>query len=126
MKEGTLTLIGLAIVVLLAANLYQNYRRFHRPLITTPYQAVVLESGGVFYGRIEHLGSDYPVLRDAFSIRTEAGADGQQVRYVLAKRRDDVNGADHMIIAATAIAFVEPVRPDSIIGRLIAEAVSGK
>lgn len=126
MKEGVLALIGLAIVVLLAANLYQDYRRFHKPLITTPYQAVTLENGSVFYGRIDHLGSDYPVLRDAFSLRAEGGAEGQPVRYVMVKRKDDVNGADHMIIAATAIAFVEPVQPDSIIGRLIAEAGSGK
>lgn len=121
MKVAIVALTGLAIAVLLAANVYQNHSRFHRPLITTPYQAVVLENGAVFYGRIHHLGTDYPVLRDAFSIRYEAGADGQP-RYVVMKRTDEVNGADHMIIAATAIAFVEPVRPDSIIGRLITQA----
>ena len=73
-KEVALTLTGLAIVVLLAAGIYQNYRRFHTPLITTPYQAVVLINGSVFYGRIDHLATDYPVLRDAFTVQSELRA----------------------------------------------------
>lgn len=121
MKEATLVAIGLAIIVLLAINVYQNYRRFHTPLITTPYQAVVLKNGSVFYGRIDHLGSDYPVLRNAFTVYSELDPNTQQPRYVLVKRQDGVNGADHMIFVATAIAFVEPVQPESPIGKLIAQ-----
>ena len=126
MKDATLVVLGLAIVVLLAADVYQNYRRFHKPLITTPYQAVVLENGSVFYGRIDHLGTDYPVLRDAFTVQSELDGNTQQPRYVLVKRKDGVNGAEHMIFAAAAIAFVEPVRPESTIGKLIAQASSQK
>ncbi len=122
MKETTILVVGLAIVVLLAADVYQNYRRFHKPLITAPYQAVVLENGSVFYGRIDHLGTDYPVLRDAFTVQSEPDPSTQRPRYVLVKRSNGVNGADHMIFAATAIAFVEPVTPESTIGKLIAQA----
>jgi len=126
MKEATVTIIGLAIVVLLAASVYQNYRRFHKPLVTTPYQAVALANGSVFYGRIDHLGTDYPVLRGAFTVQRELDPGSRQPRYVLLKRKDDVNGADHMIFPATSIAFVEPVRPDSTVGKLIAQASSEK
>ena len=126
MKEAAFAMVGLAIVVLLAASVYQNYRRFHKPLITTPYQAVVLENGSVFYGRVDHLGTDYPVLRDAFTVQSEPDPITQQPRYVIVKRKDDVNGADHMIFAATAIAFVEPVMPESTIGKLIAQSRSPK
>ena len=122
MREAVLAVLGLAIVALLAAIVYQNHRRFHRPLITTPYQAVVLENGNVFYGRIDHLGSDHPVLRDVFSIRRELGPGTEQPRYVLVKRKDEIDGADHIIIPVTAIAFVEPVRPDSTVGKLIEQA----
>lgn len=122
MKETVLAVVGLAIVVLLAAGVYQNYRRFHKPLITTAYQAVVLQNGSVFYGRIDHLGTDYPVLRDVFTVQSELDPGTRQPRYVLVKRKDDVNGADHVIFAATAIAFVEPVMPESTIGKLIAQA----
>lgn len=126
MKETALVVVAISIVVLLAANAYQSYRRFHKPLLTTPYQAVVLENGSVFYGRIEHLGTDYPVLHEVFTVRRELDSDTQQPRYVLLKRKDDIHGADHIIFPATSIALVEPVRPDSTIGKLIAQASSGR
>ena len=119
MKEAACAAIGLAIVALLAMIVYQNHRRFHRPLLTTPYQAVVLQNGDVYYGRIAHLGTDHPVLRDVFTVRQEPDSQAGHPRYVVVKRTDGVNGADHMILTVTAIAFVEPVRPDSTIGRLI-------
>ena len=122
MKEAAGAAIGLAIVALLALIAYQNHRRFHRPLLTTPYQAVVLQNGDVFYGRIAHLGTDHPVLRDAFTVRQETDSETGHSRYVVVKRKDGVNGADHMILTVTAIAYVEPVHPDSTIGQLIEQA----
>jgi len=122
MRDAAIALCALAIVALLALIVYQNHRRFHWPLITTPYQAVTLTNGEVFYGRIRHLGSDHPVLLDPFSVRRETDAGAQQPRYVLTKRRDAIAGADHLILPATAILFVEPVRPDSTVGKLIEQA----
>lgn len=123
-KTAGLFLLGLAVVVLLAIVVQQNHRRFHKPLLTTPYQCVTLVNGSVFYGRIDHLGTDYPVLRDAFRVLVEPDPQTRQPRYVLVKRKTEANGADHMIFPAAAIVFVEPVRPDSAVGRVISE--SGK
>lgn len=122
MRESIVVVLGLLIVALLAAIVYQNHRRFHKPLITTPYQAVVLGNGNVFYGRIDHLGTDHPVLRDVFTVRREVDTSSGEPRYILVKRRDEANGADHIILPITAISFVEPVRPDSTIGKLIEQA----
>jgi len=119
MRDVVVSVCCLAAVALLAAIVYQNYQRFHKPLLTTKYQAVTMTNGEVFYGRIDHLGTDHPVLRDAFSIRTELDPQTRQSRHVLVKRRDGLTGADHLIIPASAITLVEPVRPDSIVGRLI-------
>jgi hypothetical protein len=83
---------------------------------------VTLTNGSVFYGQIRHLGTDHPVLHDAFSVHEEVDAQAQRSRYVLVKRKDGLTGADHLIFPATAIASIEPVRPDSTIGRLIAQA----
>lgn len=126
MRQAVLLVIGLAIVAMLAIIAYQNYQRFHRPLLTTPYQAVMLTSGTVFYGRIDHLGSDHPVLRDVFSVRQELDPQTQKQRYVLVRRTDGANGADHMIFPVTSILFIEPVQPDSPIGQLIVRAGSGR
>ena len=126
MKEAALAIVGLVIVVLLATSVYQNYRRFHRPQIVTSYQVVTLQNGTIFYGRIDHLGTDYPVLRDAFTVQSDVDPNTKQPRYVLSRRKDDINGADHVILPAASIAFVEPVSPDSTIGRLISQANAGK
>lgn len=122
MRDIVLAACGVSIAALLALTIYQNNRRFHRPLLTTAYQAVTTSSGEVFYGRIDHLGSDHPVLRDAFSIRTETDAQTQRSRQVLVWRKDGATGADHLIFPAASIAFVEPVQAESAIGRLIREA----
>ena len=122
MRDIILAMCGLAIVALLGMLVYQNYQRFHQPLLTTTYQAVTLRTGDVLYGRIDHLGSDHPVLRDAFSVRTDTDQSTQQMRHVLVRRKDGATGADHVIVPAAAIMVVEPVQPDSIIGRLAAQA----
>lgn len=119
MRDFVLAAFGLAIVALLGVIVYQNYQRFHKPLLTTKYQAVTLVNGDVLYGRIDHLGTDHPVLRDAFSVRTELDPQTQQMQAVLVRRRDELTGADHLILPASAIVYVEPVRPESAIGMLI-------
>lgn len=122
MKQALLVVAGLSIVTMLAVLVYQNHRRFHRPLLTTPYQAVTLTNGTVLYGRIDHLGSDHPVLRDVFSVRLEPDPQTGKQQYVLVKRKDGVNGADHAIFPVAAILFIEPVQPDSTTGKLIEHA----
>jgi hypothetical protein len=118
-KETLFVVLAFATLATLTVIAYQNHRRFHQPLLTTPYQAVTLTNGSVFYGRIDHLGSDHPVLRNAFSLRHEQNAETQQPSHVLVRREDELTGADHMIFPVTSIAFVEPVHADSIVGRLI-------
>ena len=122
MRQALLIVAGFAVVALLALVVYENHRRFHRPLLTTPYQAVTLMNGTVLYGRIDHLGSDHPVLRDVFSIQLEADPQTQKQRYLLIKRKDGVNGADHVILPVTSILLVEPVQPNSTTGKLIEKA----
>ena len=122
MRDAALAVCGAAIVAMLAVSTYQDHRRFHRPLIITPYQAVTMIDGTVFYGRIDHLGSDHPVLREPFRVRHELDAQTQEPRHTLVWRKDEMNGADHIIFPVTSIAFIEPVRPDSTIGRLIEQA----
>jgi hypothetical protein len=120
MRDTVIAVCGLAVVALLAVLVYQNYQRFHKPLLTTTYQAVTLVNGDIFYGRIDHLGTDHPVLRDVFTVRIEQDAQSQKPRYVIAKRVDSMTGADHMMFPATSIVSIEPVRADSQVGQLIA------
>ncbi|NLD68830.1 MAG: hypothetical protein GX644_08450, partial [Limnobacter sp.] len=105
-----------------AAIVRQNQRRFHKPLLTTRYQAVTLTNGHVFYGRIDHLGTDHPVLRDAFELRTEPDPKSGRATHAVVWRKSGPTGADHLILPAASIGFVEPVRSDSPIGQAIEQA----
>jgi hypothetical protein len=122
MKDIVIPACAIAVVALLAVVVYQNYQRFHKPLLTTTYQAVTLVNGHVYYGRIDHLGTDHPVLRDAFTIDTETVPLDRQTKHLLIRRQDTLTAADHLIFPITAITSVEPVRPGSAAGRLIREA----
>lgn len=123
MKDIILCVVGLMLVLILAASVYQSQRRFHKPLLTTPYQAVTLLNGTVLYGRLDHLGTDHPVLRDAITInRTTDGATGLQA-YEAVRLKDGEQGSDHLIFPTSALLMVAPVQPESPMGKLIAETL---
>jgi len=91
------------------------------PELSTPYQAVALMNGQVYFGRIEGLGGDYPVLRDVFYIQSRQNPDTKQVANVLVKRGGEAHGPDRMILNRQQVQLIEPVSETSQIGRLIAE-----
>ena len=119
MREAVIGVVGLLIFAALATTVHQNQRRFHKPLLTTRYQAVKLIDGTLLYGRIDHLGTDFPVLRDAMTVRALVDPDSGTTRYEVVARKDGAHGADHLILPATAIVYVEPVNTDSTIGRAV-------
>ena len=125
-RDLAIAACALLIIALLAALVRQNQRRFHKPLLTTRYQAVTLASGNVLYGRIDHLGTDHPVLRDAFELRTELDPESGRATHAVVWLKHGPTGADHLILPAGSIGFVEPVRSDSTIGRAVDEATRDK
>lgn len=92
------------------------------PDLSTPYQAVVLTNGQVYFGKLDKLGPSYPTLRDVFYIQSHQNPETKQVSNTLVKRGREMHGPDHMILNAQHILFIEPVRPDSQLGKLIDEA----
>jgi hypothetical protein len=92
------------------------------PDLATPYQAVVLTNGQVYFGKLEKLGAPYPTLRDVFYIQSRQNPETKQVSNTLVKRGRELHGPDHMILNAQHILFIEPVRADSQLGKLIDEA----
>jgi hypothetical protein len=92
------------------------------PELSTPYHAVVLTNGQVYFGKLDKLGAAYPALNDVYYIQTQQNAETKQIANSLVKRGREMHGPDHMIINAQHILFIEPVRPDSQLGKLIDEA----
>ena len=88
--------------------------------ITTRYQAVTLTNGKVFVGRLEKLDSAFPVLSDILTLQSKPGEGGKAPVETLAPRGADE--PDTMILNGDHILFIEPVRSDSRLGKLIEEA----
>jgi hypothetical protein len=86
------------------------------------YYAVLLSNNAVYFGKLEGLGSAYPVLRDVFYIQSATNNETKAVTNVLVKRGKELHGPDRMMINDKSIIFVEPVGADSKVAQLIAEA----
>ncbi|NGZ88588.1 hypothetical protein [Duganella aceris] len=91
------------------------------PRLDTPYQAVALMNGQMFFGKMEEGGSDYVTLRDVFYIQGRQNPETRAVTSVLVKRGGEAHNPDRMQINRQQVLLIEPVKTDSQIAKLIAE-----
>jgi hypothetical protein len=112
-------LVGLVMGHMITYHFMQHHEG---PAFTTPYQAVLLSNGAVYYGKLAGYGTRNPSLTDVFYIVSKTNADTKQVTNVLVKRGKELHGPDRMYLNANQIIFVEPVGSDSKVAQLISEA----
>jgi hypothetical protein len=86
----------------------------------SPYQAVLLTNGAVYFGKLEGLGTDYPILRDVFYIQNAVDPNTKQTSSVLIRRGKEWHGPDFMVLNARHVLLIEPVTPGSRVAQLIA------
>jgi hypothetical protein len=87
----------------------------------TEYQAVFLDTGQVFFGKLEQSGSPYPLLRDVFYIRRQVNQEKKEAKNLLIKQGSELHEPEFMRINARHIVIIEPVSPQSRVARLIRE-----
>jgi hypothetical protein len=91
------------------------------PQFDTPYQAVLLDTGLVYYGKISGLDTAYPVLRDVYYIQQSTDPQSKQVSNVLIRRGNEFHGPSMTVLNVRHIVMVEPVGTNSKVAQLIAE-----
>ena len=89
---------------------------------STPYQAVLLTNGSVYFGRLQGYGSSRPVLTEVYYVVTQNNPETKQTSNVLIKRGKELHEPDRMYLTPQQIVFVEPVGPNSKVAQLIAQA----
>ena len=89
---------------------------------TTPYQAVLLTNGSVYFGHLQGYGGHQPVLTDVYYIVSQTNPENKQVNNVLVKRGKELHEPDRMFLNPNQILFVEPVGTNSKVAQLIAQA----
>jgi hypothetical protein len=88
---------------------------------TTPYQAVLLNNGMMYFGQMEGYGTSHPVLNNVYYIITQTNQETKEVKNVLIKRGKELHEPDRMYLNPSLIVFVEPVGPNSQVSQLIAQ-----
>jgi hypothetical protein len=88
----------------------------------TPYQAVLLTNGSVYFGRLQGYSSRHPILTEVYYVVSQTNPESKQVNNILVKRGKELHEPDRMYLNPNQILFVEPVGTDSKVAQLISQA----
>jgi len=80
------------------------------------------DTGQVYYGRVEGLGTDYPVVTDVYYVQSQTNPQTKEVSNTLVRRGKEWHAPDRTYLNARHIVMVEPVGPSSKVAQLIAES----
>ena len=119
--QKTIAALLVVIIILLGGLGFRSYQGGMTPELGTPHQAVLLTNGQVYFGKLENLSSQYPILRDTYYIVSQVNPETKQVANVLVRRGKELHGPDYMVLNRQNILMIEPVSTDSQVARLIAE-----
>ncbi|HUI42767.1 MAG TPA: hypothetical protein VL523_12440 [Terriglobia bacterium] len=115
------TVTGIMVTVVAAMYIARTLRK-QDVTFTTPYQAVLLTNGSVYFGKLNGYGSPHPVLTDVYYIVSQSNTETKQVNNVLIRRGHELHEPDRMYLNPNQILFVEPVGPHSQVAQKIAAA----
>lgn len=116
-------LLGCILIVMTVGLLAQQWRtRTSAVSFPTPYQAVLLSNGAVFYGKLEGYGTPHPVLKEVFYVVTNTSPETKQTSNVLIKRGKELHNPDRMYLNPNQIVFVETVGTGSRVAQLISQS----
>jgi hypothetical protein len=96
------------------------------PKFATEYQAVFLDNGQVFFGKLEDAGAPFLTLRDVFYVQRAVASEKKEVKNLLVKRGGEWHSPDFMRINLQHVLLIEPVAPNSRVAQLIKEAKAVK
>ena len=117
----TRLLAALALVLTLGAAIFV-WRARGAPMLKleTAYQAVLLDNGQVYYGKIERIDSEYTVLSDVYYVQSQAEPQSKEVKNVLIRRGSEWHAPNRSLISTRHVVMIEPVTSNSKVADLIA------
>jgi len=125
-RSGSSSLVILFVALSVVSFLSLQACSERSPSFTTEHQAVFMDNGQVFFGKMENDGGAYPLLKDVYYIGRQTSPDGKEVKNILIKRGNELHAPDFMYINKQHIAIIEPVAANSRVEQLIKEAKDQK
>lgn len=90
------------------------------PRFDTTYEAVLLDNGFVYYGKVDSVDSEFPTLTDVYYIQSQVDAQTKESKSILIRRGNEWHAPNRTIINKRHIIMIEPVTPGSKVAQLIA------
>jgi hypothetical protein len=111
------------LLVIVAAGMFIVGRARARDVeFPTPYQAILLSNGSVYFGKLAGYGTPRPVLTEVYYVVTQTDPETKKTSNILVKRGKELHQPDRMYLNPGQILFVEPVGPGSKVADLIQQS----
>ncbi|MGC8494919.1 MAG: hypothetical protein ACP5SH_24620 [Syntrophobacteraceae bacterium] len=114
--------LAAALVILSIAFVNGSKAADKPPVFDTTYQAVLLDSGQVYYGKISRLGGRFAEMTDVYYIINQQDPKTKAVKHVLVKRGMELHQPTETFLNVRHIIMIEPVGANSEVAKLIAES----
>ena len=118
--------LAAAVIILAVAMVRMGSGASDAPSFNTPYQAVLLDNGQVYYGKLSRLGTGFPEMTDVYYIVNTEDPQTKAMKHVLVKRGKELHAPTATFFAARHIVMIEPVGPSSEVAQLIAKSETPK
>lgn len=116
---------GIGGVTLACIALWLVWSRGSRVLsFDTPYQALLLDNGAVYYARIQRMEGEFSVLTDVYYVQSQVDTQTKQSRSVLIRRGNEWHAPNRTVVSNRHIVMIEPVTPNSKLAELITQLKS--
>jgi hypothetical protein len=109
----------LALTLLAVFTACDREHRRKGPELTTPYAAVLLDNGQVYYGKLANAGAEFPELTDVYYIQSQVNQETKAVSNVLVRRGNEWHAPDRMFLNQRHVILIEPVGTGSKVAQLI-------
>ncbi len=87
--------------------------------LSTPYQAVFLDNGQFFYGKVDQSLPGFLLLTDVYFIQSSQDPETKQIKNILVQRGKEWHSPDRMFLNLRHVVAIEPVTTDSKVTQLI-------
>jgi hypothetical protein len=118
LKKFLLSGITVLVVACIAFGLWW-FRGSHALKLDTAYQAVLLDNGQVYYGKIERTDSELTVLTDVYYVQNQVDTQTKEVKNILIRRGNEWHAPNRSVINTRHIIVIEPVTAGSKVAELI-------
>jgi hypothetical protein len=95
--------------------------RASSPRFDAPFQAVLLDNGQAYFGKVSGLGTPFPIIREVYYIQSVTNPETKQVNNILIRGGNEFHGPEFTVLNARHVVMVEPVGTSSKVAQLIAE-----